>query len=132
MNQAPDLQASMREIAEQIRIVHRDISGPEFILVYSKLLDRLFLGSFAQTMEKIQAGDEAAVEFGLVFIEVQPYYFRSQYHRTQLIRMLKHAPLSSLQAERLKRILDLEHDKKMKSPTTAVRKLLGDLKHKKR
>jgi len=122
----------MREIAEQIRIAHRDIYGSAFILEYSKLVDRLFLGNFAQTMGRIQAADVAAVEFALVFIEVQPYYFRSQYQRTRLIRMLKHTPLSLLQAERLKRVLDFEHAKKMKSPRTTDHKSLGDLKQKRK
>jgi len=122
----------MREIAELIRIAHRDIYGSAFILEYSKLVDRLFRGNFAQTMGRIRAADGAAVEFALVFIEVQPYYFRSQYQRTRLIRMLKHTPLSLLQAERLKRVLDFEHAKKMKSPRTTDHKSLGDLKQKRK
>jgi hypothetical protein len=43
--------------------------------------------------------------------------------------LLKHAPLSSLQAEKLKRILDLERDKKMKSKTPKWKKLYQEAMH---
>ena len=112
-----NLQNFIRETAKLIREAHSQIHGSKFLAEYWKLVDRLFPGGYARVFEQIQAGDGSAVEFGLVFVEVQPYYFRSQYHRTRLIRMLKHARLSSLQAERLKRVLDLEHDKKMKRKT---------------
>lgn len=114
MQNVPDF---IRGVAKQIREAHSLIPGPEFLAEYGKLVDRLFPGGYAKVFEQIQVGDGSAIEFGLVFIEVQPYYFRSQYHRTALIRMLKHARLSSLQAERLKRVLDVEHDKKMKRKT---------------
>ena len=115
--QMQNLQNFIRETAKLIREAHSQIHGSKFLAEYWKLVDRLFPGGYARVFEQIQAGDGSAVEFGLVFVEVQPYYFRSQYHRTRLIRMLKHARLSSLQAERLKRVLDLEHDKKMKRKT---------------
>jgi hypothetical protein len=47
------------------------------------------------------------------FLEVRPYFFRSQYIRTQLIRLLKHVALSPTQAERFERVKDLEHKKKV-------------------
>lgn len=117
--QMQNLQGFIREVAKLIREAHSQIPGPGFLAEYQKLVDRMFPGGYAKIFEQIQAGDGSAVEFGLVFVEVQPYYFRSQYQRTRLIRMLKHAPLSSLQAERLKRVLDSEHDKKMKRKTYA-------------
>ena len=109
-----NLQDFIRETAKLIREAHSEEPGSKFLAEYQKLVDRMFPGGYAKTFEKIQAGDGSAVEFGLVFVEVQPYFFRSQYIRTQLIRMLKHAQLSSLQTERLKRVLELDHDKKMK------------------
>ena len=112
--QMQNLQDFIRETAKLIREAHSEIPGSKFLAEYPKLVDRMFPGGYAKTFEKIQAGDGSAVEFGLVFVEVQPYFFRSQYIRTQLIRMLKHAQLSSLQTERLKRVLELDHDKKMK------------------
>lgn len=109
-----NLQDFIRDVAKLIREAHRQLPGPQFLAEYEKLVDRMFPGGYAKVFEQIRAGDGSAIEFGLVFVEVQPYFFRSQYHRTRLIRILKHARLSSLQAERLKRVLDLVHDKKMK------------------
>jgi hypothetical protein len=111
MQNLPDF---IRDIAKQIREAHHQLRGPKFTAEYAALIDRMFAGSYAKFFEDLQAGDGSAIEFGLVFVEVQPYFFRSQYIRTQLIRKLKQAKLSSLQAERLKRILDSDHEKKMK------------------
>jgi len=132
MSQTQDTQGFMRNMAERIRTAHRQIYGSEFIPAYGKLVDQLFLGSFSQTIEKIQAGDEPAVEFALVFVETRPYYFCSQYQRTKLIRILKHTKLSPKQTERFTRVLELEHEKKLNSSKAAVRKLIGDLKQKTR
>jgi len=118
----------IREMAEQIREVERRVQGREFIPAYSKLVDRLFGGGCHKTIERIKAGDDAALEFGLVFVEVQPYFFRSQYNRTSLIRALKHARLSSSQAERLKTVLDLEHEKKMRRKTNAAANTMHPLR----
>ncbi len=109
-----NLQDFIRNTAKAIREAHRQIRGPKFLAEYTALVDRMFPGGYAKTFERIQAGDGSAIEFGLVFVEVQPYFFRSQYIRTQLIRMLKQTKLSSLQTERLKLIVELEHEKKMK------------------
>jgi|HubBroStandDraft_5_1064220.scaffolds.fasta_scaffold184003_2 hypothetical protein len=112
-----NLRDFIRDTAGQIRKAHHEIPGSKFVVEYARLIDRLFPGGFAKTFEKIQTGDGSAIEFGLVYVEAQPYFFRSQYIRTQLIRKLKHADLSSLQAERLKRVLESEHEKKMKKKT---------------
>jgi hypothetical protein len=114
-----NLQESILDIAKQIREAHRQIRGPKFPAEYEKLIHRMFPGGYSNVFERIQSGDGSAIEFGLVFVEVQPYFFRSQYHRTKLIRRLKHARLSTSQAERLQRILDLEHQKKMRRKTHA-------------
>jgi len=116
MQSLPDF---IRDVAKMIREAHSQIAGPKFLVEYRKLVDRLFPGGYAKFFEQIQAGDGSAIEFALVFVEVQPYYFRSQYHRTRLIRMLKHARLSSAQADRIKRVLDFEHHKKMERKTYA-------------
>jgi hypothetical protein len=109
-----DLKGFIENTAKLIRDAHRQIPGPEFLKEYALLVDQLFPGGYAVAFEKIQEGDAQAVEFGLVFAEVQPYFFRSQYIRTRLIRMLKHTKLSSSQTGRLNRILEVEHDKKIK------------------
>jgi hypothetical protein len=108
------LQDFIRDTAKQIREAHSQIPGPHFLAEYATLVERMFPGGYAKTFEGIQAGDGSAVEFGLVFVEVQPYFYRSQYIRTQLIRKLKQARKNSLHTDRLKHILETEHEKKMK------------------
>ncbi len=73
----------------------------------------MFLRSYADTVAKIEVGDSEAVEFGLAFVETKPYFYRSQYIRTKLIRMLKQTKLSESQGERLGIILKFEHERKM-------------------
>jgi hypothetical protein len=43
--------------------------------------------------------------------------------------VLKQAPSSSLQAKRLKRILNLEHDKKMKSKKPKWKQIIQEARH---
>jgi hypothetical protein len=121
-----ELQDSIKRIAKKICEAREQFYGPQFVTEYYKLIEQMFLGDYAKIIDGIQAGESSAVEFGLVYLEVQPYFHRSQYIRTKLIRLLKHSPLSLSHAERLKRILDLEHNKKIKSPATAMRKYFGD------
>jgi hypothetical protein len=106
-----DLRKHITDTAELIRGAHRELCGPQFRDEYSSLIDLLFVGSYSATLQKIRDGDAEAVEFGLVFVEVRPYYFRSQYQRTRLLRMLKQTKLSALQTERLEHILAEKHDK---------------------
>jgi hypothetical protein len=64
-----------------------------------------FPGGYETGLKEIQAGDFSAIENALAFLEVRPYFFRSQYMRTKLIRLLKHAQLSRQQAERFQKFL---------------------------
>jgi hypothetical protein len=54
----------------------------------------------------MQAGDAEAIEAALVFLERRPYFFRSQYMRTKLGRLLKHAALTGGQAKRFGAVRD--------------------------
>jgi len=125
-------QDSTKAIAKKICEARQQLPGPEFVTEFRKVAEQIFNAEYTKTIGWIKTGESTAVEFGLVYLEVQPYFRSSQYIRTKLIRLLKHSPLSLAHAERLKRILELEHDKKMKSPATAVRKIMGDESHKRR
>jgi hypothetical protein len=70
-----------------------------------------FPGGYAAGLAKIQAGDSRAVEDALAFLEVRPYFFRSQYIRTKLTRLLKHAQLTTRQTERFKKALEADKKK---------------------
>jgi hypothetical protein len=71
-----------------------------------------FPGGYEEGLQKIQAGDSNAIENALAFLEVKPYFFRSQYIKTKLTRLLKHAVLSVQQEERLKNVLESESQHK--------------------
>jgi hypothetical protein len=70
-----------------------------------------FPGGYEAGLQKIQAGDARAIEDALAFLEVRPYFFRSQYMRTKLTRLLKRAQLSARQADRLRRAIELDKRK---------------------
>jgi hypothetical protein len=59
-----------------------------------------FPGGYEAGLRRIQDGDAEAIEAALVFLELRPYFFRSQYMRKKLHRLLKHAALTSDQAKR--------------------------------
>lgn len=48
-----------------------------------------FPGGLARAFERLTAGDPVAAETAITFVELRPYFFRSQYHATKLIRLLK-------------------------------------------
>lgn len=63
-----------------------------------------FPGGLAAGLKRLAVGEAAAVEAALSFLEVRPYFFRSQYIATKLRRLLKRLALSGDAAERLERI----------------------------
>lgn len=64
-----------------------------------------FPGGLEAGLQRLAAGEASAVEAALSFLEVRPYFFRSQYIATKLRRLLKRLELSDSSAERLQRIL---------------------------
>jgi hypothetical protein len=68
--------------------------------------------------QRIHEGSQQAIEQALEFLEARPYFFRSQYIRTKLIRSLKSAPLDSAQSRRFTVVVQRERELKgaTKSP----------------
>lgn len=64
-----------------------------------------FPGGLQQALQQLQAGDTMPVEAALAFLEIRPYFFRSQYIRTKLLRRLKHLPLTTEQATRFQTVI---------------------------
>lgn len=56
-------------------------------------------------IEGIQRGEPAAIEDGVLFLEVSPRYFRSGYFKASIASNLKRAPLTDSQRERLRQII---------------------------
>lgn len=67
-----------------------------------------FPGGYEAGLAKIRAGEGRAIEDALGFLEVRPYFFRSQYMRTKFTRLLKRAALSVRQAERFQKVREAE------------------------
>jgi hypothetical protein len=104
-------------VSETVR--HRDTSPEaraewqracaEFHRQYDALA---FPGGYEAGLQKIRDGDSRAIEDALAFIEARPYFFRSQYIRAKLTRLLKHAPLSPRQTDRFQRVLEASREYK--------------------
>lgn len=117
MKEIPDPRCVIQKNAERIRELRDQMrKGDDWSRAcddyYSQYDALAFPGGYSVGLQKIKAGDTIAIEDALAFLEVRPYFFRSQYIRTKLKRLLKHAPLTTRQTERFQRVL--EADKKRK------------------
>lgn len=65
-----------------------------------------FPGGFESGLKRLEVGEERAIEEALAFVEVRPYFFRSQYMHQKLVPRLKRAVLSSRQAERFQAVME--------------------------
>ncbi|HXN48718.1 MAG TPA: hypothetical protein VN893_18855 [Bryobacteraceae bacterium] len=63
-------------------------------------------GSDPHFYERVVAGDPAAVEAALCFLEARPYFFRSGYHWKKILQKCRRAPMSAEQAERFASLLE--------------------------
>jgi hypothetical protein len=70
-----------------------------------------FPGGYEAALEKIKTGDAGVIADALAFVEIRPYFFRSQYMWTKLTRLLKRAPLSTEQADRFLRVLEAQRER---------------------
>lgn len=117
MKLSADIKATIEEGAAEITRLHKRIhetlrfrdSSPqqrdawrqacsEFHSRYSSLA---FPGGYDGAIERIKSGDSFSIEAALCFIEIRPYFFRSGYMFSQLMRKLKRAELNSAQSRRL-------------------------------
>ena len=64
--------------------------------------DYLWSGEFGQ---RVRSGDREAVKDAVLFLEVDPWYFRSGYLKERLIDGLKRAPLTEHDRERLRQVI---------------------------
>jgi hypothetical protein len=72
---------------------------------FSNRYDSLaFPGGYEGALDRILAGDPLAVEAGICFLELRPYFHRSGYMFKDILRKLRKAPLSAQQQARFKQI----------------------------
>ena len=135
MKEEPELRCVIQQSAERVRELHertnetfklRD-SSPDARAEWSHACEEFhrhydalaFPGGYAAGLEKLRAGDTRTIEAALAFLEARPYFFRSQYIRTKLKRLLKHAQLTALQSARLEAALDSDRRRKRDSSNAA-------------
>ena len=65
-----------------------------------------FPGGYDTALARIAAGDVDAIEAGLCFLEVRPYFFRSGYMFKDILRKMRRAVLDEPQSARLEVIAE--------------------------
>jgi len=74
--------------------------------VFHESYDRLaFPGGIAREFELLKAGEPTAIEMAVCFLEADPWYFRSGYHKADFLRLLRKHPLSDDQCARLRDVI---------------------------
>ena len=63
-----------------------------------------FPGGTLSARRRMRAGNQEAIEYGIAFLEVRPYFFRSGYMYQEYMRVLRNCPLSKSQRHRYDRI----------------------------
>jgi hypothetical protein len=73
---------------------------------HARYEDLAFPGGYERAREQIDAGDPIAVEVGLCFLELRPYFFRSGYMFKDILRRVRRSKLSEEQSGRLAAVLE--------------------------
>jgi hypothetical protein len=87
--ESPDAYKTWTDAAEEFRSRYDSLAFP---------------GGYEGAVDRILAGDSLAVEAGICFLELRPYFFRSGYMFKDILRKLRKAPLSAQQQARLQQI----------------------------
>jgi hypothetical protein len=74
-----------------------------------------FPGGYERALELLKQGDLATAETAVIFCELRPYFFRSGYNRSKLLRLLKHVQMPSHLARRLQAVLEETQRRKVES-----------------
>lgn len=69
---------------------------------YQSPLDELWLDAFRQ---RVRAGEAEALNEAILFLEVDPWFFRSGYLKEKLLQSLKSAPLRERECVRLRNVV---------------------------
>jgi len=64
-----------------------------------------FPGGLTEGLSRLRAHDVGAIETAIHFLDDDPYFFRSGYIKAELLRRLKHAPLTKSQQQRLRNVI---------------------------
>jgi hypothetical protein len=64
-----------------------------------------FPGGLSREFELLKTGDVTAIEMAIRFLEADPWYFRSGYHKADILKMLRKHPLSEDQCSRMRKVI---------------------------
>jgi len=70
----------------------------EFHAAYDRLA---FPGGLKEGLELLKQHDPSAIELAVIYLEANPYHFRSGYNKEKIAHLLKQAPLTDDQKQRL-------------------------------
>jgi hypothetical protein len=73
-----------------------------FHAAYDKLA---FPGGLGREFELLREGDATAIEMAIQFLEANPWYFRSGYHKADILKALRKHPLSDDQRDRMRKVI---------------------------
>lgn len=73
-----------------------------------------FPGGLTAGLERLGAGDLLTAETAIVYLELHPYFFRSQYNATTLIRRLKKLQLPVHLRDRFEAVLAAAKERKLR------------------
>ena len=68
---------------------------------HSRFSELAFPGGYDGAIERIKAGDPFSIEAAICFLEARPYFFRSGYMFSEIMRKVRRAKLELDQAQRL-------------------------------
>lgn len=72
---------------------------------FGTALQEAYPPDFDAAFKGLRRGDPGGIDVLIEFLEADPMFFRSGYVKTQILRMLKRAPLTSPQASRLRAVI---------------------------
>jgi hypothetical protein len=74
--------------------------------IFHESYDRLaFPGGLAKEFELLRAGDPVAIEMAVRFLEANPWFFRSGYHKEKTLSLLRRCELTDDQCARLRMVI---------------------------
>lgn len=83
----------------------------EFHARYDQLA---FPGGLSAALERLANGDMLTAETAIIYLEIHPYFFRSQYHATTFIRRLKKLHLRPDLQQRFDAVLEAARERKLR------------------
>jgi hypothetical protein len=85
--------------------VHRRVWQEALERFHSSYCDLAFPGGIAKAFVLLEKNDPDGVEMVVRFLEADPWYFRSGYHKAEMLRLLRKTPLTEDQRKRLQQVI---------------------------